>query len=104
MVKSLGDFNRRKSSSTDANNIQWTHKKPTDIEKAKKKKTSKMFQKLSATNIRYTEKMVEKIERVFKIKEDTNIEKLQIEEAGKMFQKSGASNSSIQKGWKRKAR
>ncbi len=104
MVKSLGEFNRKYSSLTDAKNIQWTHKKPTDIEKTKKRKPSKMFQKLAATNIRYTEKIVLKMEKVFKIKENANIEKLQIEEAGKMFQKSGVVNSSIQKGWKRKAR
>lgn len=104
MVKSLGDFNRRKSSLTDANNVQWTHKKPTDIEKIRKKKPAKMFQKSDATNIRYTEKIEPKIKKVFKIKEDASIEKLQIEEAGKMFQKSGATNSNIQKGWKRKAR
>ena len=104
MVKSLGDYNIEKSSSTDTKNIQWSRKNPTDIEKSKKKKTEKRFKKSSATNIIYTEKIKPKTEKVFKIKDDENIEKSKIDEAGKMFQKSSVTNSNIQQGWKRKAR
>jgi len=104
MVKSLGDYNIEKSSSTDTKNIQWSRKNPADIEKSKKKKSEKGVKKLSATNIIYTEKIEPKIEKVFKIKEDENIEKSKIDEVGKMFQKSSATNSNIQQGWKRKAR
>ena len=104
MVKSLGDYNIEKSSSTDTKNIQWSRKNPADIEKSKKKKSEKRVKKLSATNIIYTEKIEPKIEKVFKIKEDENIEKSKIDEVGKMFQKSSATNSNIQQGWKRKAR
>ena len=104
MVKSLGDYNIEKSSSTDTKNIQWSRKNPTDIKKSKKKKSEKGVKKLFATNIIYTEKIEPKIEKVFKIKEDENIEKSKIDEAGKMFQKSSVTNSNIQQGWKRKAR
>ena len=104
MVKSLGDYNIEKSSSTDTKNIQWSRKNPTDIEKWKKKKTEKRFKKSSATNIIYTKKIEPKIEKIFKIKDDENIEKSKTDETGKMFQKSSVTNSNIQQGWKRKAR
>jgi hypothetical protein len=104
MVKSLGDYNIEKSSSTDTKNIQWSRKNPTDIEKSKKKKTEKRFKKSSATNIIYTKKIEPKIEKIFKIKDDENIEKSKTDETGKMFQKSSVTNSNIQQGWKRKAR
>jgi len=104
MVKSLGDYNIEKSSSTDTKNIQWSRKNPADIEKSKKKKSGKISKKSSATNIIYTEKIKPKTEKVFKIKDDENIEKSKIDEAGKMFQKSSVTNSNIQQGWKRKAR
>ena len=50
MVKSLGDYNIEKSSSTDTKNIQWSRKNPTDIEKSKIDEAGKMFQKSSVTN------------------------------------------------------
>ena len=104
MVKSLGDYNIEKSSSTDTKNIQWSRKNPTDIEKSKKKKSGKISKKSSATNIIYTKKIEPKIEKIFKIKDDENIEKSKTDETGKMFQKSSVTNSNIQQGWKRKAR
>ena len=38
MVKSLGDYNKEKSSSADTKNIKWTQKNPNEPEKSKNKK------------------------------------------------------------------
>ena len=47
MVKSLGDYNKEKSSSADVNNITWTRKNPVNTEKPKNKNRKK----ISPTNI-----------------------------------------------------
>ncbi len=105
MGKSLGDYNIEKSSSSDINNIQWSQKNLSDLDKPKKKKTDKKFQK-SPTNIIYAKKVKVKpsVEKVFKINESENIDKSKKEKTDKKFQKSSASNSKIKRDYKRPAR
>jgi len=103
MVKSLGNFNIKKSSSIDKKNIQWSQKNPVGDGKVQKKKSNKMKKSL-ATNIIYTEKIKPKTEKIFKIKENTDNEKSKTEKSNKKFEKSSVTNSNVQQGWKRKAR
>jgi hypothetical protein len=102
MVKSLGDYNKEKSSSSNVKNIKWTLKNPTNNEKPK----NKIRKKISSTNIIYTEnKKIEKtVEKVFKVEENTESEKPKNKISGKKFQKSSASNCKIERGFRRPAR
>ena len=61
MRKTLGDYNIEKSSSSDVNNISWSHKKSNDDKKPKKKKISKKSQIPPGTNIIYKKNEDEKI-------------------------------------------
>ncbi len=103
MVKSLGDYNKEQSSSSDVKNIKWTQKDPIDQDKPKKK-TKK---KISAINIipnKKNKKTEEKVEKIFKIEEDTDSEKNKNKSLNRKFEKSSASNSKIEQGYKRPAR
>jgi hypothetical protein len=75
MVKSLGDYNKEKSSSSDTKNIKWSKKNP-----------------------------VEKVERIFKVEEDLDEDKSKNQTLNRRFEKSSVSNSKIGPGYKRKAR
>ena len=94
MHKSLGDYNIEQSSSADIKNIKWSQRNPKDVDKKKKKRTKK----IPSTNIIYTQKTKESVEKVFKV-EDT--EKSKKKKTGKRFQKSSASNCKIEQGFKR---
>lgn len=102
MVKSLGDYNKEKSSSADVNNITWTRKNPTNTEKPKNKNKKK----ISPTNILPSKnnKPVKTIEKVYKIKENTGEEKSNKYITDKKSQKSSAINSNIKPSFKRSAR
>ncbi|MBC8516469.1 MAG: hypothetical protein ISR81_02980 [Nitrosopumilus sp.] len=105
MVKSLGDYNKEKSSSYDTKNIKWSKKNPLDLDKSKKKKSTK--KKISPLNIiprSKNEKTVEKEERIFKVEEDSDEDKSKNQILNRKFEKSSVSNSKIEPGFKRKAR
>lgn len=107
MGKSLGDFNIKKSSSTDTKNIEWYLKNSIFQGQLKKKKTGKKKSNSSPTNIVYSQnsdKIEQKIEKVFKIENNEDVEKSKNENPGKMHQKSSVKNCLIEQGYKRKAR
>ncbi len=73
MVKSLGDYNKEKSSSSELKNITWTKKNPTDIENPRNKNKKK----ISTKNINYTknDKPSKTVERNYKIEKVSSEEK-----------------------------
>ena len=105
MTKSLGDYNKEQSSSSNSKNIKWTQKDPIDQDKLKSKKKQK--KKISATNIipnSKNKKTEDKVEKIFKIEENTDEEKNKNKPLNRKFEKSSASNSKIEQGYKRPAR
>lgn len=102
MVKSLGDYNKEKSSSSDINNITWTQKKPTDTEKPKNKNKKK----ISPTNIIYSKnnKPSKTIKKIYKIEEISSEEKTKNNISDRMFEKSSMVNCKIKPSFKRPAR
>jgi hypothetical protein len=103
MVKSLGDYNKEMSSSTDVKNITWTQKNPTDPEKPRNKNKKKIspLNILPSINNDKTSKMPE---RIYKIEEISNDDKTKSGMHDRKFQKSSASNCTIKPGFKRPAR
>lgn len=101
MVKSLGDYNKEKSSS-DVNNITWTQKKPTDTEKPRNKNKKK----ISPTNIIYSKnnKPLKVIEKIYKIEVVSSEEKTKNNISDRMFEKSSMDNSKIKPSFKRPSR
>ncbi len=102
MVKSLGDYNKEKSSSADVNNITWTRKNPVET----KKPRNKNKKKISPTNIlpsKNTETS-KTIDKVYKIEDKTNDEKSKNDISDKKSQKSSADNCIIKPSFKRPAR
>ena len=105
MVKSLGDYNKESSSSSDVKNIKWSKKNPSDLDKSKNKKRTK--KKISPLNIipqSKNEKIDDKVERIFKVEEDSDDHKSKNQILNRKFEKSSASNSKIERGFKRPAR
>ena len=102
MAKSLGDYNKEKSSSANFKNITWTQKNPTDIEKPRNKNKKKIspLNILPSQNIE-TSKTLEKI---YKIKKTSNEEKSKKEILDKKSQKSSVDNCKIKPSFKRPAR
>ena len=102
MVKSLGDYNKEKSSSADLKNITWTQKNPTDTEKPRNKNKKK----ISPSNILPSKKTKtpKTLERIYKIEEVTSEEKSNRNISDKKSQKSSADNCKIKPGFKRPAR
>ncbi|MFB5624381.1 MAG: hypothetical protein ACE5RP_05655 [Nitrosopumilus sp.] len=103
MIKSLGDYNKEKSSSADTKNIKWTQKNPNEPEKSKNKKKSK---KISPTNIIYSDKITDEQtdERIFKVDKKQDSGKSKNKSSGKKFQKSSVSNCIIKPEFKRPGR
>ena len=103
MMKSLGDYNKKKSSSTDVNNITWTQRNPTDPEKPRNKNKKKIspLNIIPSTNNTKTSKI---LERVYKIEETSNENKSKSEIQDRRFENSSASNCIIKPGFKRPAR
>ena len=102
MVKSLGDYNKEKSSSTDVKNIAWTQKNPTNTEKPRNKNKKK----IPPTNILPSKNNdIQKIvKKVYKIEESIDEEKTSNYISDKKSQKSSADNCNIKPGFKRPAR
>jgi len=102
MVKSLGDYNKEKSSSADLKNITWSKKNLQNLDKPK----SKNKKKISPTNNLPTKnKITDNLtEKVFKI--ETNIDEVKSKNKidTKKFRESSASNCKIERGYKRPAR
>ncbi|NQV40617.1 MAG: hypothetical protein HQ505_08860 [Nitrosopumilus sp.] len=103
MMKSLGDYNKKKSSSTDVNNITWTQKNPTDPDKSRNKNRKKISPLNIIPSINNT-KTSKILERVYKIELVSNINKLKTEKYDRRFENSSASNCLIGPGFKRPAR
>ena len=102
MVKSLGDYNKEKSSSADVNNITWTRKNPAET----KKPRINNKKKISPTNIlpsKNTETS-KTFDKVYKIEDKTNEEKSKNDISDKKSQNSSADNCIIKPSFKRKAR
>ncbi len=105
MVKSLGDYNKEKSSSSDVKNIKWSKKNPLDSDTPKNKKRRK--KEISPLNIiprDKNKKTGEKVKRNFKIEKSLDDEKSKNKTLNRKFEKSSASNSKIERGFKRPAR
>ena len=103
MVKSLGDYNKEQSSSSNTKNIKWTQKDPTDKSKTKKK----IKKKISPSNIipqRENKKNEKKIEKIYKIENNLEENKKKKELLNRKFEKSSSSNSKIEQGFKRPGR
>ena len=102
MVKSLGDYNKEKSSSADINNITWTKKNPINTEKPRNKNKKK----ISPTNIIYSKnnKPSKVIEKIYKIEEMSSEEKTKNVISDRMFEKSSTDNCKIKPSFKRPAR
>ena len=102
MVKSLGDYNKEKSSSSDVNNITWTQKKPADAEKPRNKNKKK----ISPTNIIYSKnnKPSKTIKKIYKIEEISSEDKTKNNISDRMFEKSSTVNCKIKPSFKRPAR
>ena len=97
MVKSLGDFNKKLSSSDDLKNIKWSQK---NIESQRTKKKKK--ENTSSTNIIYTETESKPVEKIFIVEENESIKSNKT--TGKKHEHSSVKNSKVEQGWKRKAR
>ena len=97
MVKSLGDFNKKLSSSNDLKNIKWSQK---NIESQRTKKKKK--ENTSATNIIYTETESKPVGKIFIVEENENTKSNKT--TGKKHEFSSVKNSKVEQGWKRKAR
>jgi hypothetical protein len=106
MRKSLGDYNIEKSSSSDLNNISWSQKKQRDDNKPKKKKSVKVGQIPSGTNIIYKKDNEEEIitKKIFKIEDKQNSVKSK-EEVGKRYENTDSSLGQVkERSYKRPAR
>jgi hypothetical protein len=102
MVKSLGDYNKEKSSSADLSNIQWSKKDLQNLDKPK----SKNKKKISPTNIIPTKNKIkeESIEKIFKIEKNVDEGKSKNKQDNKKFRESDVSNCKIERGFKRPGR
>ncbi|HSG83843.1 MAG TPA: hypothetical protein VLA08_04735, partial [Nitrosopumilus sp.] len=102
MVKSLGDYNKEKSSSSDLKNIQWSKKDLQNLDKPK----SKNKKKISPTNNLPTENRIkeESIEKIFKIEKNTDEVKSKNRQDNKKFRESDASNCKIEPSFRRPGR
>jgi len=103
MIKSLGEYNKKRSSSADVNNITWTQKNPTDPDKPRNKNKKKIspLNILPSTNSISTSRILEKI---YKIELVSNANKSKTELYDRRFENSSASNCLIGPGFKRPAR
>ena len=102
MVKSLGDYNKEKSSSADLKNITWSKKNLQNLDKPKNKKKKKIS---PTNNLPTKNKITDNLtEKVFKI--ETNIDEVKSKNKidTKKFRESSASNCKIERGYKRPAR
>ena len=105
MVKSLGDFNIEKSSSSDTKNITWSQKTPSGDDKSRKKNPHKMSKNTSATNIIYADTEEESsVERIFVVEPSSDTNKNKNKNPDRKFENSSASNCNIQQGFKRPSR
>ncbi len=105
MVKSLGDFNVERSSSSDTKNITWSKKTTSGSDKSRKKNPYKISKNTSATNIIYTDMDEESsVERIFVVEQSSDANKNKNKNTDRKFENSSASNCNIQQGFKRPSR
>jgi len=105
MVKSLGDFNIERSSSSSVNNITWTKKTSLDVDNSKKKKPHKKSHNISSTNIIYIETEAKShVDKIFIIEKSIDINTSKSKNLARKFENSSASNCNIKQGFKRPAR
>ncbi|MFQ5497662.1 MAG: hypothetical protein ACE5DU_07250 [Nitrosopumilus sp.] len=94
MAKSLGEYTLSKTSSV-ASEIQWSKKNPADPDKPKKKKKKNT----TPTNIISSGKIMEPVEKTFKVDEKPKKKK-----SGKKFEKSTLTSDKIERGYRRPGR
>ena len=100
MVKSLGDYNKESSSSSDLKNIKWSKKNVPNTVKPK----SKNKKKIPPTNNLPTKNKKNTIEKIIKVETIVDNEKPKSKNKKKRFQESSASNSKIERGFRRPGR
>ena len=102
MVKSLGDYNKEKSSSADLKNIKWSKKNIQDSDKPKKKNRKK----IPPTNIiiNKNQRIENTTERIFIIEKESDENKSKNKIKKKKFEKSSVTNSKIEPGFRRPGR
>lgn len=102
MVKSLGDYNKEKSSSSDLKNILWSKKNLQNLDKPK----SKNKKNISPTNnISTKNKIIEdSTEKIFKIETDKEEVKPKNKKDYKKFREASVSNCKIEMGFRRPGR
>ena len=102
MVRSLGDYNKERSSTADLKNIKWSKKNIQDSEKTKKKNKKK----IPPTNIipKKSTQADEKTEKIFIIENESKEEKSKKKTKNKKFEKASISNSKVEPGFRRPGR
>jgi len=103
MVKSLGDYNKEQSSSSDLKNIVWSKKDLQNLDKPKSKNKKKISpnNNLPVTKKKNTDDIVEK---VFKVEVNNDEEKSKNKTHNKKFRESSASNCKIGPSFRRPGR
>jgi len=102
MVKSLGDYNKEKSSSSDLKNIQWSKKNLQNLDKPKSKNKKKLP---STNNLPPKNKIIkEQAEKIFKIEIRKGEEKSKNKKENKKFREASAINCKIEMGFRRPGR
>jgi len=100
MVKSLGDYNKEKSSSSDLKNIQWNKKNLQNLDKPKSKNKKKI---LPTNNLPPKNKIIkEQTKKTFKI--ETEKGKSKNKKENKKFREASATNCKIEMGFRRPGR
>ncbi len=102
LTKSLGDYNKERSSTENVKNIKWTQKNTTE----NKKPIKQNKRKIPSTNILNSEKIGKKqpIKKIFKIDEQTKELKIKNNILDKKSKKSSASNCKIKPSFRRPGR
>ena len=93
MAKSLGEYTLSKTSSV-AGEVKWTKKNPAEPKPKKKKKKA-----IPPTNVIPSSKVVEPVEKTFKVSEKPKKKK-----SGKKFEKSDLTSDKIEQGYRRPGR
>jgi len=102
MVKSLGDYNKEKSSSSDLKNIQWSKKNIQNLDKPKSKNKKKLP---STNNLPPKNKIIkEQAEKIFKIETGKGEGKSKNKKENKKFREASATNCKIEMGFRRPGR
>ena len=102
MAKSLGDYNKEKSSSSDLKNIQWSKKNLQNLDKPKSKNKKKIP---PTNNLPPKNKIIEEsADKIYKIEREKVEGKYKNKKDNKKFREASASNCKIEMGFRRPGR